>query len=899
MSPGVADPCVSPGSSGPIEVHNRPGLSALAYRIGTHARFKAAMLARVSVHPALRGLSTRADDDYSIALLDAFAVVLDVLSFYQERIANESYLQTATERRSLVELARLIGYAPRPGVAAGTYLAFTIENPALPPGPGLFPPATPKGGTAMRIERGLKVQSVPAPGEAPQVFETIEAIEAYPEWNAIKPRLTFPHPLRADLASVTVAGIGGLPKAGETLLLVTTGEAEEPAKEVRRVTRVIEDQGGRTTRLELGPPPVLGAAPLPPVLPPATIPFVPRVTIPGRFFTGQARLTDGFVGAAFTSGIAWRQDLLISLARHHRWGLKILETHLNSPPLQPLPEDRGVFAFRASAALFGHNAPHKDFLAPAQQSHGIDELRTVASENPDPGRHHLYLDRSYPGIVPGGYVVLESPAARAVYQVLENIEVSRVKFGLSAKVTRLSLDHGDGFDQFKIRETTVHAESESLTLAPLPITELVAGSILTLDGAYLGLGAGRTAVLSGELADLKGVRAAEAVRIAEAVLVDGGTRLRFETALAHRYLRETMSLNANVAAATQGESKNEVLGGGDGTKTFQTFPLRQPPLTHVTAASPTGTRTTLEVRVNDLLWEEVPSFHGHGPGERVYTTRQDDRGSTVVVFGDGVTGARLPTGQENVRASYRRGIGAAGLLQAGQLSLLLSRPLGVREVTNPLDTEGAADPEGLAQIRENVPLALRSLDRIVSLRDYEDFARAFAGIDKAQASNATSQGKRSVLLSVAGTDGAVIDPQGPLARNLGAAVRAAGNPLVPVLLVPHRPMFYRLAAKLRIAPERRPEQVLAAVHERLLLGFGFRARALGQAVALSEIMAAIHAVPGIEAVHVSGLYRIDEEPEAPPPAQLLAEPPRGGAISQGAELLLIDPGTLAEVGVLT
>ncbi|MCI0546924.1 MAG: putative baseplate assembly protein, partial [Candidatus Rokubacteria bacterium] len=737
-----------------------------------------------------------------------------------------------------------------------------------------------------------KVQSVPAPGEAPQVFETIEAIEAYPEWNAIKPRLTFPHPLRADLESVTVTGIGGLPKVGETLLLVTAGEAEEPV--VRRVTRAIADQAGRTTRLDLGDPPALlsGAEP-PAVIPPS----VPASAVPGRFFTGQVRLTDAFTAAAFGPGIAWRQDLLLTLARHHRWGLRHIETHLRSRPLETLPASLGVFAFRARAALFGHNAPKARSGPPAVE--GLPDLHTLEDEQKDSGRHYVYLDRGYPGIVPGGYVVLESPAAREVYQVLENLEVSRAEFGLAAKTTRLALDHRRRFNQLMIRETTVYAESEPLALAPLPIPDPIAGSGCVLDGAYLGLGAGRTAVLSGELADLKGVRAAEAVRIAEAVLVDGDTRLGFETALAHRYLRETTSLNANVAAATQGESKNEVLGGGDGTRAFQTFPLRQPPLTHVTAASPTGTRTTLEVRVNDLLWEEVPSFHGRGSGERVYTTRQDDRGSTVVVFGDGVTGARLPTGQENVRASYRRGIGAPGLLRAGQLSLLLSRPLGVREVTNPLDTAGAADPENLAQIRENLPLALRSLDRIVSLRDYEDFARAFAGIDKAQASRGTSQGKRSVLLSVAGTDGAVIDPQGPLARNLVAAVLAAGNPRVPVLLAPHRPMFFRLAAKLRIAPERRPEQVLAAVHERLLLGFGFRARALGQAVALSELMAAIHAVPGVEAVHVSGFYRIDEEPEAPPPAQLLADPPRGGAITLGAELLSIDPGTLAAVGVFT
>ena len=74
---------------------NAPGQSAIAYRTGTWATFKDSMLARLSSsdYPALVGLKTRDDDDFSIALLDASAVVLDILTFYQERLANESYLR--------------------------------------------------------------------------------------------------------------------------------------------------------------------------------------------------------------------------------------------------------------------------------------------------------------------------------------------------------------------------------------------------------------------------------------------------------------------------------------------------------------------------------------------------------------------------------------------------------------------------------------------------------------------------------------------------------------------------------------------------------------------------------------------------------------------------------------
>src|SRR5688500_18276849 len=96
----------------PLHVENRPGLSAIPYRVGTHADFLVSMIAALTDagRPRLAGLTTRDRDDFSIALLDAWAVAADVLAFYSERLANESYLRTARERISLQELGRLIGF---------------------------------------------------------------------------------------------------------------------------------------------------------------------------------------------------------------------------------------------------------------------------------------------------------------------------------------------------------------------------------------------------------------------------------------------------------------------------------------------------------------------------------------------------------------------------------------------------------------------------------------------------------------------------------------------------------------------------------------------------------------------------------------------------------------------
>src|SRR5262245_33419599 len=157
----------------PSAPENRPGLPTLTYRIGTHATFLRHLLARLPVQTVppddpngtrpLAALTSRAGDDPAVALLDAWAAVADVLTFYQERIANEGYLRTATERRSVLELARAIGYELQPGVAASTYLAFTLEDAAGAPGHAT-------------LEVGTKVQSVPGPGEKPQTFETAETL---------------------------------------------------------------------------------------------------------------------------------------------------------------------------------------------------------------------------------------------------------------------------------------------------------------------------------------------------------------------------------------------------------------------------------------------------------------------------------------------------------------------------------------------------------------------------------------------------------------------------------------------------------------------------------------------------------------------------------------------------
>ncbi|HYX40669.1 MAG TPA: hypothetical protein VE821_03170, partial [Pyrinomonadaceae bacterium] len=232
----------------PVEIANRPGLSAIAYRVGEHAQFRDTLVARLSAasYPALKYLTTRDADDFSLALLDAWATVADVLTFYQERIANESYLRTATERLSILELARLVGYELRPGVAASTYLAFTINA-----APNVTREQAAAFGMPARttIDVGVKVQSIPGPDEKPQVFETVERIEARAEWNEIRPRLTRPQVLKADDTVIYFAGLANGLKKGDGLLITP----DEGAASFRQIAEVETENDKQRTKVTLQP----------------------------------------------------------------------------------------------------------------------------------------------------------------------------------------------------------------------------------------------------------------------------------------------------------------------------------------------------------------------------------------------------------------------------------------------------------------------------------------------------------------------------------------------------------------------------------------------------------------------------------------------------------------------
>ena len=870
----------------PVEVSNRAGLSAIAYRVGTHARFKASMLARLSGNDVqeLANLKTRDEDDFTIALVDAWAVVADILTFYQERIANESYLRTATERQSIIDLARLIGYELRPGVAASTYLAFTMETGAGAP-------------ESITIDAGQRVQSVPGPGEKPQTFESGEAIEARPEWNALIPLQAQIRAPQADDTSIVLAGVTTNLRAGDVLLFVGNERVSSSTSnrwQFRRVATVKTDADNDRTTVTWN---AALAADRVPLANPRVYALRLRASIFGYNAQPWLALPDSLRGAN-----------QIYAGRQNTWNDAVFAAaatsiNLDSAYSQVVPDSWLVLESSNNRELYSVTAvaeePKADFNITAKTTRVT--LSGTGINNFSPANAAVFAQSEEIGL---GATPLKAPVQGDTIELANRVDglqpertliVSgkRMRVMLVTSVTRVTeLTSADG------KRTVPIGPRDSLIVAKAPIdlddNTLRRWTLIDRTGfeGTIDVPTSSSAFAFAPANDDDAV-VSEVVTLEEAELSGTAERtiLHLVDALQNVYDRTTVTIYANVAPATHGETvSDEVLGSGDGGKPFQKFELKQGPLTHTPSDTPSGGASTLEVRVNDLRWSEVDTLFGRGPRDRVYVSSIDDEGTTTVQFGDGYTGARLPKGSENVRATYRKGIGLEGLVQAGQLSLLMTRPLGLRGVINPLPAEGAQDPQMHADARTNAPITVLTLDRIVSLQDYEDYARAFSGIAKSLATWTWTGQTRQVFVTVAGINGAAAGTD--LHDRLVASMQKAGDGFVPVAVASYRPVTFKVAGTVKIDPDFVEEKVLAAVEDSLRASFSFDARAFGQPVTLSEVIAVMQDVDGVIAVDINKLHRTDDTEARHTFLRSDAPQVGSGADVLAAELLTLDPGPM-------
>jgi hypothetical protein len=211
-----------------------------------------------------------------------------------------------------------------------------------------------------------------------------------------------------------------------------------------------------------------------------------------------------------------------------------------------------------------------------------------------------------------------------------------------------------------------------------------------------------------------------------------------------------VTVYGNLADADQGKTEKEAgLGNGDSRQTFQTFKLPKTPLTYHNSPGETPPEVPeLQLYVNDRLWKRVPSLFGRGSKEEIYIVREDAKGESWVQFGDGKTGARLPSGIRNVVAKYRTGTGAYGGLKEETTVQPGGKLNRLNKIQLPGIVSGGSEPETGDNAREAAPGKIQSLGRLVSLKDFEREALAISGVSKVTASWDLVDNVPSVVLTV-------------------------------------------------------------------------------------------------------------------------------------------------------
>ena len=835
----ACDPLITDGFRFPRLPFNRPGLPRIAWRIGRYPDFVEAMTRRIDAAPELAGWTHRDPDDPAIALMQGAAVLGDILSFYQEHYANEAYLRTAAWRTSVADLVRLTGYRLAPGIGGRATFAFEA-----------------RGTQPVTIRAGFPVKADLRDVSAPADFQTADELVAWPHlgrFNLYRQR-QYGWVIGAGLAQVELATAGG---AGDTAAL----EAVELKKGDRLVLVPEENLLGLQFQLALGWTLNQSYEEI------VVIEKVERqlgrviLTLAGSFTHGWFTHCRAFLlgrsfrhfGASappqFVQSTGGGTPTTTVSDTPFTRGTKATVTYTGpymTLDAQTFPLEQEVHDLAAGGTA----------LVTGTVGFPVAVTRTIATVRSQPARwgnlnmpaSFVRLDRAF---APDWTSAFPAFAALADLRTLRLHETKGPMLQLRPVATFAGTAFANGTQALNFYGSAAQARA-------------LAGRKLFLSHAD-----GRSAELTctnvpADFAQAPVPSAPDPARMwplsfdrAPAPF----TRADFDET------KPPVTVFGNLADATQGKQEADaVLGNGDARQALQTFALPKSPLTYGLSNGAVPPQTPfLEIWVGGRLWTRVDAFFGRGPQEEIYIVREDAEHRSFVQFGDGDTGARLPSGVKNVVARYRSGTGARGPVKPGATPSSSERPDGFDKVSLAGIVSGGADPEDLEKAREAAPGKVQSLGRLVSLRDFETETLSVPGVTTATAAWDLYQGVPAVILRVlleAGREAEFADVRATLAH----AQRCRGPDRFPVIVQQALLRYVFVDVRYARDPTYRAEDVDAALRAAMGLAgeadsertglFGLRARRLGEREYASRIEGRLQNVAGVLWCRVSAMGRL-------------------------------------------
>jgi predicted phage baseplate assembly protein len=760
----------------PQVIFNPPGLSAIAYRVGEYPGFRAALLqalpGETELTQTIDGQAVQvwrpgAEGDLAVQMIEWWAYLSDVLTFYNERIAAQAYLRTADLPESVGRLIQVLGYRPRPALGARGTLAAMLS-----------------GSKPVLLPKGLQIQSKPGPGKQPQVFE-LDADTRATSLDEVRARTV---PTNAPLLppsganSVWLAGkVSGI-KPGDKLLLAPAG--------------VLQGQ------------------------------------VPGDFawisVTATAAGSDPAGNPVTVVSFAVAGGSIAAGAQAANYVL--LRSAQNAPPW-PYPAATAQAITQSTlelATLARGMAPGQLLLLE------VTGTPSDASVVTTPVIVQSYVEVVWYANGDGPTQPVESPPGSTPAIAIPHAEIgftpqlASSNWNANRKLVTARWDFSSVGQLVPVLSAADLAYTgTTITLAPLSGAFALGESNVLVQDANGNGASGTASSTDGQSATLANLSA----------LPTGGLAPPIDV------LFDLLSVSRGKTVAS------EILGSGNAAIAGQDFVLKQSPVTYQQdPASISGDNfsSTVRVWVNQVQWSEVRSFFGHDKNAQVFLLREDEQGKTHVVFGDGVNGARLPTGTNNVVANYRYGAGADAPAP-DTLTVLLSPQPGLKSVRNPLAPTGGADADSPGRIRTLAPRSVMTFSRAVSLADYEAIAASAPGVVQAKAAYVFDPAAQRpiVTLAVAGDAGAV--------GAVKAALAGAADPNRPVRIKAATAVVATISLTYARDPKRDDATVRAGLHTALLDPdsglFGANAVRIGQVFYDSQIYAACCAVPGVATVH--------------------------------------------------
>jgi hypothetical protein len=872
----MTSPCPCGTFQFPQTTCNISGLPQLSYRVGDFTSFRYQLLTPLPGEAELTAWRPGASGDLAMQMVEWWAYLADILTFYNERIANEAYLDTALLPESVNHLVQLLGYRPKPALGAKGQLAALL---------------TPSARLPLTVPARLQIQSKPGPGEQPQVFEVDQATTIGSPDMVVADVTPSNLPLLDSSGSVFwLAGKVSSLKAGDRLLLANASAINAQTLgdwawiKVTGITPATDPLGNTVSKVAfsmLSGTLASGAhaanyvllksqqsAPLWPYSTSTAKPITAttadlaqatRSLVAGGLFLVD--LADGAVPAAATAATAAANAFLTAAAaasaavaiaevwagNFFGWIFFIVAADamaaLATAATSASATSVASAASSAQSALLAGNldgaAATAASAAAAANTLLAEAASNLAGLTPTPGIVTSYAEVVWYANGDGPHP--PPPASPTVTPIaIPHAEISFASNTLSGPLW-----------PFVVPQITVR-------WGWLPVGQLVAA---TTPASYVYPSGGNALVAdpsSGNPMPLETTPLPVMVEdtggdAAASTLTSAGSpasaSLGTLSPAPPSGLSSPIDIFFNLVGVSRGKTvATETLGSGNPTVAGQDFTLKQSPVTYFfDPASVSGPNfsSTVSVSVNGVAWQEVQSFYGQPKNAQVFLLHEDDQGQTHVSFGDGINGSLLPTGANNVVATYRYGGGAA-VPDPETLTVVLTPTPGLKGVRNPLPPTGGADPDQPSQLRSLAPQSVLTFNRAVSLDDYAAIALTASGVTQAAASYAFDPASQrpAVVLWIAGDSNATVSAAAALAGTAMPGQRVIFETALGVTSI----LSLTYVRDPRYADSAVQAGLMAALADPVAGLFAPANLGIGQPIYQSQIAAACLAVPGVVAI---------------------------------------------------